>query len=108
MPNITFYISEDQSDRITGFQDLTRTCFALCTEILNAEPDNIHIIFVNVRPGCGHPIYVELFYRLTESRTPEVMDKFMHELDAVIRLSTALTARIRCFGSPALQIYARN
>ncbi len=81
MPNLTFYLSEEYADRYTDLPDFTRTCSALCTDILAAEPDNVHIIFVTVKPGCGHPVYAELFYRLTPRRTQEVMENFMRELD---------------------------
>ncbi len=108
MPNLTFYISVDQSDRFTDLPDFTRHCCALCTDILGAESEKIHIIYVDVRPGCGHPVYAELFYRLTKSRTSDVMENFMRELDMAILQASGLMARIRCFGSTALQICARN
>lgn len=108
MPNLTFYISEDQFDRFTDLPDFTHNCCALCTDILGAESEKVHIIYVDARPGCGHPVYAELFYRLTKSRTPQVMDNFMRELDLAIRQASGLMARIRCFGSNARQIYARN
>src|SRR5476649_1648116 len=108
MPNLTFYISVDQSDRFIDLPDFTRNCCALCTDILGAESDKVQIIYVDVRPGCGHPVYAELFYRLTTSRTPDVMENFMRELELSICQASGLMARIRCFGSTALQIYARN
>ncbi|WP_413727836.1 hypothetical protein [Sodalis sp. RH19] len=108
MPNLTFYISEDQSDRFTDLPDFTHICRALCSEILGAEAEKVHIIYVDVRPGCGHPVYAELCYRLTKSRVPDVMEKFMRELDLAIRQASGLMARIRCFGSSAPQIFALN
>ncbi|WP_121553504.1 hypothetical protein [Gibbsiella quercinecans] len=108
MPNLTFYISEDQSGRFTDLPDFTHNCSALCSHILGAESEKVHIIYIDVRPGCGYPVYAELFYRLTKLRTPEVMENFMRELDRAIRQASGLTARIRCFGSTAPQIYARN
>jgi hypothetical protein len=57
----------------------------------------VHIIYVDVKPGCGHPVYAELFYRLTNVRTSEVMEEFMRELERAIRQASGLTARIRCF-----------
>ncbi|APG16307.1 hypothetical protein A3780_01540 [Kosakonia radicincitans] len=108
MPNLTFYLSEEYADRYTDLLDFTRTCSALCTDILAAEPDNVHIIFVTVKPGCGHPVYAELFYRLTPRRTQEVMENFMRELDLATQQAWGLMARIRCFGSPAPYPYAKN
>lgn len=108
MPNLTFYLSEEHADRFTDLPDFTRTCSALCADILAAEPDNVHIIFVTVKPGCGHPVYAELFYRLTPWRTQEVMENFMCELDLATQQAWGLMARIRCFGSPAPYPYAKN
>jgi hypothetical protein len=70
--------------------------------------ENVHIIFVAVRHGRGHPAFVEIQYRLEPFRTAAVMDLFMKELDDVIQCSTDLTARIRCFGYEASSIHARN
>ncbi|VFS89589.1 Uncharacterised protein [Raoultella planticola] len=80
MPNLTFYISQQHAGRLTDLHGLTRACSALCTGILAAESENVHIIYVEVKPGCGHPVYAELFYRLTSERTPEVMAEFMREV----------------------------
>ena len=101
MPNLKFYLSQEHSARFSDLRDLTRTCSALCTGILAAESENVHIIYVDVKPGCGHPVYAELFYRLTNVRTSEVMEEFMRELERAIRQASGLTARIRCFGSAA-------
>lgn len=108
MPNLTFYISADHSDRFTEQPNVTRHCSKLCGNILGAEPEKVHIIYVDVRQGCGHPVYAELFYRLTKWRTPEVMENFMSELDLAIRQTMGLMVRIRCFGFTAPQIHARN
>ncbi len=48
------------------------------------------------------------FYRLTSERPPEVMAEFMRELERTIREASGLTARIRCFGSAASHLFARN
>jgi len=108
MPNLTFYIAENQADVLQRAGDFTHKCRALCCDILRAEPQNVHIIFVAVKPGCGQPVYAQLFYRLTTLRTQDVMENFMGELDAAIQQASGLTPRIRCFGSPAEQIFARN
>ncbi|HAT1647447.1 TPA: hypothetical protein I8Y12_003359 [Raoultella planticola] len=108
MPNLTFYLSQEHAARFNDLRDLTRACRALCTGILAAEPENVHIIYVDVKPGCGHPVYAELFYRLTSARTSEVMEDFMRELERAILDASGLTARIRCFGSAASQLFARN
>lgn len=108
MPNLTFYITEHQSDRFKDLCNFTCNCSALCCEILGAESKNVHIIFVDVKPGCGLPVYAELFYRQTKQRTQDVMENFIRELDLAIQQASGLTARIRCFASPAQQLYARN
>jgi len=53
-------------------------------------------------------IFSSFFYRLTTLRTPEVMENFMRELDVVTQHTSGLTARIRCFGSQAEHLFARN
>ncbi|MCV9376427.1 MULTISPECIES: hypothetical protein [Hafnia] len=108
MPNLTFYISEDQSDRFADLPSFTHNCSALCCGILGAEPEKVHIIYVDIKPGCGHLVYAELFYRMTTLRTPEVMKNFMYELDLATQQASGLIARIRCFGSTSSQLYARN
>lgn len=80
----------------------------LCCDILGAEPKNVHIIFVAVKPGFGQPVYAELFYRLTTLRTTDVMKNFMRELDFATQQTSGLMTRIRCFASPAEHLFARN
>ncbi|XZV66155.1 hypothetical protein M1D79_11225 [Enterobacter sp. SA24] len=79
MPNLTFYIAENQADVLQRDDDFTHKCRALCCDILRAEPQNVHIIFIAVKPGCGQPVYAQLFYRLTTLRTQDVMENFMRE-----------------------------
>ncbi|WJV63408.1 hypothetical protein PCO87_04810 [Pectobacteriaceae bacterium C52] len=108
MPNISFYISDDKFDELTGLPALTHRCAELCTGILQAEPDKVHIIYIAIRHGRGHPVYAEVCYRLEPHRTPEVMASFISDLEAVIQQEIGLMARIRCFGSAPSQIYSRN
>ncbi len=108
MPNVTLYISQDRIPPEETLVALTERCTALCTGILRAALENVHVIFVTVRHGRGHPAFVEIQYRLEPFRTAAVMDQFMKELDDVIQCSTDLTARIRCFGYEASGIHARN
>lgn len=108
MPNLTFYISENHADKFQNLDALTDRCSALCRDILGSERKNVHIIFIKVKPGCGQPVYAELFYRLTPWRTHKVMESFMRELDVATQQASGLTARIRCFGSQAEHLFARN
>ena len=108
MPNLTFYIDENYSENFKEIGDFTDKCRTLCCNVLGAEPKNVHIIFINIKPGCGRPIYAELFYRLTTLRTNEIMEGFMRELDFAIQQAFGLKARIRCFGSPEAHLFALN
>lgn len=108
MPNLTFFIAADQMPPDARLSQLTDRSAELCIGVLQAAPENVHIIYAPVRHGRGHPVFASISYRLTASRTPEVMDHFMAELDAAIHEATGLTARIRCFGYAASQIHARN
>ena len=108
MPNVTIYIPADRMPQEEALADLTEQCTDLCTGILRAALENVHIVYVAVRHGRGQPAFAEIQYRLEPFRTPPVMDRFMEELDVAIRRNTGLTARIRCFGYEASSIHARN
>lgn len=92
-------------ERLAG---LSRDCVELCTNVLEAKLENVHVIYLDVRRGHGHPVFAEIQYRLETFRTPEVMNQFMEGLERTIARRTGLTARIRCFGYVAPSIHARN
>ncbi|WP_310632906.1 hypothetical protein [Paraburkholderia sp.] len=108
MPNVTFYIRAEHMPPDEHLAGLSSDCVELCTDVLDADLKNVHVIYVAVRQGYGHPVFAEIQYRLTAFRTPEVMNRFMDDLDLVIARRTGLTSRIRCFGYAAATIYARN
>jgi len=108
MPNVTIYIPADKMPSDEILAELTAQCTELCTGSLRAQLANVHVIYVAVRHGRGHPICAEIQYRLEPVRTPLVMDRFMEGLDDAIRRTIGLTARIRCFGRAASSIHARN
>jgi hypothetical protein len=108
MPNVTIFIPADRMPSDGALADLTEQCTELCTGILQAALVNVHVIYVAVRHGRGHPVFAEIQYRLEPFRTPPVMDRFMEGLEEAIRRNLDLTARIRCFGYAASSIYARN
>lgn len=88
--------------------ELSSDCVTLCTTVLEAAPENVHVIFVEVRHGHGHPVFAEVQYRLETFRPTPVMSTFLQALDDAIMRRTGLTARIRCFGYAASNIHARN
>lgn len=108
MPNVTIFIAADRMPPDARLVALTDECTQLCTDILSAALDNVHVIYVAVRQGRGCPAYAEIKYRLGPVRTPSVMDDFMARLDDAIERHTGLTARIRCFGYGATAIHAKN
>ncbi|AOY95412.1 hypothetical protein BKK79_26970 [Cupriavidus sp. USMAA2-4] len=108
MPNIAFYLDAEQTPSDESLAGLSDDCIELCTNVLEAELKNVHIIYVNIRSGYGHPIFAEIRYRLEAFRTPTVMNRFMEALDNAIVRRTGLTARIRCFAYAAPNIHARN
>lgn len=108
MPNLTIFIQEEKMPSEANLAELTERCTRLCTDVLQAALDNVHVIYVSSRHGRGHPVYAEIKYRLEPLRTPSVMDTFMARLDEAIRRHIGLTARIRCFGYAPPAIYARN
>ena len=108
MPNITVFIPTELMPSDVQLAELSEQCTDLCTGLLQAALTNVHVIYVGVRHGRGHPAFVEIHFRQTPFRTPSAMDQFMEALENAIRQRTALTARIRCFGHDAFNIYARN
>lgn len=108
MPNITIFIPADKLPPDAALASLTGRCTELCTDILQAALENVHVIYVPVRQGRGHPVFADIRYRLAASRTPPVMELFMDELDTAISAATGFAARIRCFGYAAENIHARN
>ncbi|WP_445657308.1 hypothetical protein [Achromobacter sp. NCFB-sbj8-Ac1-l] len=108
MPNLTISIQAEMMPREANLAELTEECTRLCTDVLQAALDNVHVIYVCARQGRGHPAYVEIRYRLEPFRTPSVMNAFTAGLDEAVTRHTGLTARIRCFGYSPPAIYARN
>ena len=108
MPNVTIFIPADKMPPDEALAELTAQCTDLCTGVLQAALANVHVIYIAVRHGRGHPIFAEIQYRLEPFRTPPVMERFMEGLDDAIRRNIDLTARIRCFGYAASSIHARN
>ncbi|WP_374620800.1 4-oxalocrotonate tautomerase family protein [Pandoraea sp.] len=108
MPNVTIYIPRGRMPSDARLAELSRDCIKLCTSVLEAALENVHVIYVEVRHGHGHPVFAEVQYRVETFRTPAVMNPFMKGLDEAIERCTGLTARIRCFGYAASNIHARN
>ncbi|ALP68704.1 hypothetical protein [Paraburkholderia caribensis] len=108
MPNVTFYIHAGKMPCDEHLAVLSNDCVQLCTNVLDAELKNVHVVYVDVRHGRGHPVFVEVQYRLETFRTPAVMNRFMDALENAIACYIGLTARIRCFGYAASNIHARN
>ncbi|AOJ39959.1 hypothetical protein WJ23_18405 [Burkholderia lata] len=108
MPNVTFSIDAKRMPADDDLAELSRDCVELCTQVLEAELKNVHVIFLAVRHGHGHPVFADIRYRVGTPRTPEVMNRFMEALDQAIVRRTGLTARIRCFGYTASTIHARH
>ena len=108
MPSLTIYFTEDRMPLEARLAALTGQCTRLCCDLLGAAQGKVHIHYVAVRHGWGHPACAELTYRLQPERTPAVMDEFTRQLDHAIQHHAGLMARIRCFGYPTTSLYARN
>ena len=105
MPNLTVYIATEHMPCAAKLALLSRDCVELCTRVLQAAPGKVHVMYVGVRPGYGHPVFAELLYRIDACRTPAVMQAFMEGLDNAIMRHAGLTARIRCFASEAIDAF---
>ena len=77
MPNVSIFIPADKMPSNAALSSLTCRCTELCTDILQAALENVHVIYVSVRHGRGHPAFADIRYRLAASRTPPVMERFM-------------------------------
>lgn len=108
MPNLTFFIWPQHMPQQPQLNLLTAECDRLCRTVLEAQPGTVHILYVAAQAGQGHPVFADIRYRLTEARTPSVMNQFMTEMDQSIHHLTGLTARIRCFGYGSTNLHARN
>lgn len=108
MPNVTIYIPAGQMPPEQMLAELTRDCVKLCMEVLEAELKNVHVVYVEIRHGYGHPVFAEVQYRVESVRTPLVMNRFMEALEHAIARCTGFMARIRCFGHSASHVHARN
>ncbi len=85
------------------------TCNALCVELIRAEPDKVHVIFVETgKHAIGHPGYIEAKLRSGGHRTPELMNEFMEKLEAAFNAAFGDKVRIRCFAYEGEYIFARN
>jgi hypothetical protein len=109
MPNVSCFIPTQWMPEEAALDRFTDECTELCTGVLNAGLDKVHIIFVPVLSnGRGQKAYIEIKYRVESFRPAHVMTEFIGKLDAVAKKELGLTARIRCFGSAPDAIYALN
>ncbi|OCW56336.1 hypothetical protein [Hoeflea olei] len=110
MPNVTIYAPESllaQPDET--YETFLGTCNALCVDLIRAEPDKVHVIFVATgRHAIGRPGYIEVKLRAGGHRTRELMGEFMDKLDAAFRTAFGADVRIRCFAYEGEHIFARN
>jgi hypothetical protein len=109
MPNVSVFIPAARMPDEAALDAFTAQCTALCTGVLKAALDKVHIIFVPVlAQGRGHDAYIEVKYRLETFRPPKVMKDFIAQLDSVTKHGFGRTARIRCFGYGPDSLFALN
>lgn len=108
MPNLTLYVESGSMPSDELLDVLTGRCAELCTGMLRAAPENVHIVYVPARKGRGHPVFAEILFREELFRSPEVMDRFMRQIGAAITDTTGLAARIRCFSFIGRSVHALN
>ncbi|KVL52689.1 hypothetical protein [Burkholderia territorii] len=108
MPSVTILIPETSMPTRSVLDALSSACEQLCTDVLSAAPGTVHVAYVPVRHGLGHPVSAEIRLRTSSFRTTELMDRFMSDLDREILRHTGFVARIRCFGYDTAHLYARH
>lgn len=109
MPNVTVIIRDERWPDDKSLETFTQDCFGLCTGVLRAAPEKVHIDFVRSNSiGFGHPASIEIKYRTESFRPSAVMAEFVQRLDEAVKSSFDLNARIRCFGFGPAEIHALN
>ena len=108
MPNVSVFVSGSRMPSVEQRARFNAACTTLCTGILQAALEKVHIIFVPVEPGVGHDAYIEVKYREETFRPAAVMKEFLDELDRLSKETLGCTTRLRCFGYPAHLIHALN
>lgn len=108
MPSITIFIPETNMPANAALDALSSACETLCTDVLRAAPGTVHITYVPVRHGYGHPVSVEIRFRIASFRMTDLMDRFMTAMDREILRYTGCVARIRCFGYDTAHLHARH
>ncbi|PRG05499.1 hypothetical protein C6Q14_12410 [Burkholderia ambifaria] len=108
MPSVTIFIPEANMPANAALDGLSSACETLCTDVLKAAPGTIHVAYVPIQHGRGHPVSAEIRFRIASFRTTELMDRFMAELDREILRHTGCVARIRCFGYDTAHLHARH
>ncbi|MCR4465391.1 hypothetical protein [Burkholderia sp. SCN-KJ] len=108
MPSVTIFIPGTSMPSNAALDALSSACETLCTEVLRAAPGTIHVAYVPIRHGRGHPVSAEIRFRIASFRTTELMDRFMAELDREILRHTGFVARIRCCGYDTTHLHARH
>ncbi|MGX0905302.1 hypothetical protein ACSSV8_003897 [Roseovarius sp. MBR-79] len=110
MPNVTIFAPEAILSRPSEtYETFLETCNALCIDLIKAEPDKVHVIFVETgKHAIGHPGYIEVKLRSGGLRTPELLGEFMEKLEAAFEEAFGVKVRIRCFAYEGEHIFARN
>ena len=80
-----------------------------CTDILRAALAQIQVMLIPVQAVLrGEKIYIEVNFRDTGFRSPEVVDAFMNRLESDVVGCYATLPRIRCFAENSAALFARN
>ena len=110
MPNVTIFApAATLAQSSETYETFLGACNALCVDLIRAEPDKVHVIFVETgKHAVGHPGYIEIKLRSGGHRTRELMDEFMAVLDAAFETAFRAKVRIRCFAYEGEHIFARN
>ncbi|MET3822845.1 hypothetical protein ACVK00_001643 [Burkholderia sp. PvR073] len=68
MPNVTIFIPEVNMPAYAALDALSSACETLCTDVLRAAPGAIHVAYVPIRHGRGHPVSAEIRFRIASHR----------------------------------------
>lgn len=70
MPRLSIYFTEERMPAEDSLDALTERCAVLCTDVLGAALDNVHILYLAARQGRGLPASAELAYHWVRRERP--------------------------------------
>lgn len=109
MPSVCVYYGDDQHLDAHQFKALGEELVVVIERCLGTERSKIQIMPVALaHTPFGTPVYIEIKARDTKTRTDDVLEKFIGQMDDVTSRTFGHPCRIRYFRYPAEFLAAAN